>query len=179
MKNSNLKITNGDTILNFKFTNFDEEEEINIDRILTIDYSVLEVEILTFPVILNKFGLILADMDSKLSEAKLDLEVYESKTKTKIRNGYIEEGLKYTIDKVDEDLRSQPNWQIRKKLVIQAQKRRDYINSIYWSCKEKSAKLDKLSLTIQSSSNIMEKLIEDGITELNHVKISYRKPLIA
>jgi hypothetical protein len=155
----------------------DFKDDIDIESILRIDYSLLIAEIATFSVIINKFGLMLADAQSELSEKKLDLEIYESKRKKEIRNEWLKEKKKFNKDEVEEELSLSNVWQVKKKMYINAEKNRDYINSIYWSCKEKSNKLDKLSMTIKDG-DVDFALIEAGIDKLHGVEISNRKKLI-
>ena len=152
-------------------------DEIDIESILRIDYSLLVVEIATFPVIMNRFGLMLADAESKLSEQKLELEIYESKRKKEIRNSLIEQKVKFTINQIDEELCLSAIWMAKRKSVIFAQKNRDYINSIYWACKEKSNKLDKLSMTIRDG-DVESQIIESGIDRLHGIEIKNKRKLI-
>jgi len=68
-------------------------------------------------------------------------------------------------------------WAARKRAVIFAQKNRDYINSIYWACKEKSNKLDKLSMTIKEG-DVEFAMIDAGIDRLHGIEIKNRQKLI-
>ena len=56
------------------FDNFDED--VDIDSLLKIDYSNLIGELVTFPVILNRFGILLAEAESQVAETKLHLDGY-------------------------------------------------------------------------------------------------------
>ena len=130
---------------------FDEfEDDVQVDELLKIDYSNILGEMVTFPVIVNRFGNLLAEAESKVAEAKLNLEVYEAKTKEKIRAELVEaSGKNPTVEALNNALMCDKPYQILKKKYIEIQKNRDYINSIFWSAKDKSEKLNKLSLTIQ------------------------------
>lgn len=179
-KTFTVKLKDEDQRIVFRYVGFDDEEEINIEEMLKIDYSILLAELITFPVILNKFGLLLADCEKRLSEAKLDLEIYEAKRKQEIRNRLIEEKEKFTINQIDEMLISDLKWQLKKKTIYTVQKTRDYINSVYWACKDKSEKLDKLSLTMKSDElqDIGNYLLGEGIDKLNGVMIKIRKRIV-
>jgi len=122
-------------------------EEIDIDDLFRIDLSNINAEILTFPVVLNKLGIMLAEADNEVAEAKMNLEVYESKCRKKLR----ETMSKPTIDAVDDGLKQDALYQIKRKKFIQAEFHRNLINSSYWSAKDKSEKLDKISLTLNFS----------------------------
>ena len=53
----------GEKTYKLLFDNFDED--MNIDELLKIDYSNLIGELITFPVIVNRFGQLLAEAESK------------------------------------------------------------------------------------------------------------------
>lgn len=156
---------------------FDEfESDLEIDELLKIDYSNLIGEIITFPVVVNRFGNMLADAESKVAETKLNLDVLEAKLKEKLKLELAEAngGKNPTVDALNSALILQKSYQAMRKSLIEAQKTRDYINSVFWSAKDKSEKLNKLSLTIQQG-DVDESLIEGKV---NSVLIKKSKQLI-
>lgn len=160
----------------FKLTFDSLEGDIDIDSLLKIDYSNLIGELTTFPVIVNKFGQLLADAESQVSEAKLNLEVFEAKTKERLRIELAEEnnGKAPTVEALNNAMISNKGYQTMRKRFIECQKMRDYVNSVFWSAKDKSEKLNKLSLTIQPGE-ISDSQIEGRI---NKVIIKETKKLI-
>lgn len=159
------------------------DDEIEIETLLKIDYSNLIAEMITFPIIVNRFGLLLADMESAVSEAKLNLEIFEAKKKETLRQSLTEEtsdskgNLKYvkpTVDELNNAIMKDLAYQTLKKNIIKKQKERDYINSIFWAAKDKSNKLDKLSLSVQPG-DIDEKFIAKAI---NGIEIKFNNNLI-
>lgn len=147
---------------------YDEfEDGIDIDNLLKIDYSNLIGEIITFPIIVNKFGLLLADAESKVAETKLNIDVYESKAKERLRlrlqgeNG----GKNPTVDALNSAVMQDKGYQALKRKLIDVTKTRDYINSIFWSCKDKSEKLNKLSLTVQNAE-IPEEVLQGRVNNI-------------
>jgi hypothetical protein len=160
----------------FKLMFEDFDEELDIDSLLKIDYSNLIGEIITFPVIVNRFGILLAEAESQAAEAKLNLEVFEAKTKERLRIELAERngGKSPTVEALNNAVVSNKAYQAMRKKLIEAQKTRDYINSIFWASKDKSEKLNKLSLTIQQG-DITDKMIEGKI---NNVLIKQTKKLI-
>jgi hypothetical protein len=160
----------------FKLMFEDFDEELDIDSLLKIDYSNLIGEIITFPVIVNRFGILLAEAESQAAEAKLNLEVFEAKTKERLRIELAERngGKSPTVEALNNAVVSNKAYQVMRKKLIEAQKTRDYINSIFWASKDKSEKLNKLSLTIQQG-DITDKMIEGKI---NNVLIKQTKKLI-
>ena len=167
-------ITVGDTTYKLLFDDFDED--MDIDSLLKIDYSNIIGELITFPVIVNRFGNLLAEAESKVSETKLNLEVFEAKTKEKLRVELAEAngGKNPTVEALNNALLMNNAYQVMRKRLIEVQKTRDYINSIFWSAKDKSSKLDKLSLTVQDSE-IPDSVIEGRV---NNVLVKKTKKII-
>lgn len=164
----------GQRVFKLVFDNFDDE--MDIDSLLKIDYSNLIGEMITFPVIVNRFGHLLAEAESQVAEAKLNLEVYEAKAKEKLRIELSEQngGKNPTVEALNNAMISGKAYQAMRKKYIESQKTRDYVNSIFWSAKDKSEKLDKLSLSIQSG-DLADSVIEGRV---NNVLIKRTKKLI-
>ena len=113
--------------------------------------SSLIGELVTFPVILNRFGILLAEAESQVAETKLNMDVYEAKTKERLRIELAEQnnGKAPTVEALNNAVVSNKAYQAMKRKYIEVVKTRDYINSIFWAVKDKSEKLNKLSLSIQ------------------------------
>lgn len=167
-------ITVGDTTYKLLFDDFDED--MDIDSLLKIDYSNIIGELITFPVIVNRFGILLAEAESKVSETKLNLEVFEAKTKEKLRVELAEAngGKNPTVEALNNALLMNNAYQVMRKRLIEVQKTRDYINSIFWSAKDKTSKIEKLSLTVQDSE-IPDSVIEGRV---NNVLVKKTKKII-
>lgn len=158
-------ITIGGQTFKMIFEPFDET--IDIDDLLKIDYSNLIGEMITFPVIVNRFGNMLAEAESQISEKKLNLEVYEAKLKERLRNTLSEQngGKNPTVEALNNSVVADKGYQAMRKSFITVQKTRDYINSIFWAAKDKSGKLDKLSLSIQPG-DISDSVIEGRVNNI-------------
>ena len=117
-----------------KFDDFDEN--VDVDSLLKIDYGNLLGELVTFPVVVNRFGTMLADAENSLAVDALNSML--------------------TLDK---------GYQQMKKQYFEKQKMRDYINSIFWSAKAKDDKLSKLSLTLQES-DIADSVLEGRVNNV-------------
>lgn len=176
-----IKITVGNKVCSLSVKMFDDE--IDIETLLKIDYSNLIAEMITFPVVVNRFGLLLADVESAVSESKLNLEIYEAKKREILRKNLTEESedskgntkyTKPTVDELNNAITKDITFQTLKRNVIKKQKERDYINSIFWAAKDKSNKLDKLSLSVQPG-DIDEKFIAKAI---NGIEIKFNNSLI-
>jgi hypothetical protein len=148
------------------------DEKVDLDSLLKIDYSNLMGEIITFPIIVNRFGLLLADAESAVAEAKLTLEIYEAKAKERFRVQLMGEngGKNPTVDALNSAVIQDKGYQQMKRKYIEAQKVRDYLNSAFWSAKDKSAKLDKLSLTIQDGE-LPDEVLERRVNGIKVKKV--------
>lgn len=166
-------ITIGEKTFTLTFDKFDAE--MDIDSLLKIDYSNLIGELVTFPVIVNRFGQLLAEAESQVAEAKLNLEIFEAKTKEKLRVELAEEnnGKAPTVEALNNAVVSNKAYQSMRKRLIEAQKTRDYMNSIFWSAKDKS---DKISILIKSSEITLESELLDS--RINGVLIKKKENLI-
>lgn len=163
----------GENTYKLLFDDFDED--MDIDSLLKIDYSNIVGELITFPVIVNRFGNLLAEAESKVAESKLNLEVFEAKTKERLRSELAEVngGKNPTVEALNNALLMNKSYQAMRKSYIEVQKTRDYINSIFWSAKDKS---DKISILLKSSEITLEtELIENRV---NGVLIKRQEKLI-
>ena len=133
----------------------DFDEDVDIDSLLKIDYSNLIGEFTTFPVILNRFGILLAEAESQVAETKLNMDVYEAKTKEKLRVELAEQnnGKSPTVEALNNAVVSNKAYQAMKRKYIEVVKTRDYINSIFWAVKDKS---DKISSLLKQSEITLE-----------------------
>jgi len=169
-----LKFTMGDNVIQFKLDDF--EDNMDIDKLLKIDYSNLMAELITFPVVVNRFGLLAAEMDGLVQESKLDLSIYEAKAKERIRNAFDadDERKRYTIAEVDDALTMDKIWQKKKQKFNRVTKEKEFMYTIYQSAKDKSHKLDKLSMTLKFGD------MDDQIlqSQLNKVYFKIKKGTI-
>jgi len=123
----------------------DFNETIDVDNLLQIDYSNVIGEILCFPVILNKLGKLLADAEYTVNTNKMLMDVYEAKFKENQRNGATKAP---SVEQLNNLLDADKMYGVLRKKLIESQRTRDYMNSVFWSAKDKSNMLQKLSLTI-------------------------------
>lgn len=159
----------GETFIKVKPVKF--PEEIDPDRITKIDLNHLIAEIVTIPVLVNRFGTLMTELDAEFKEEKLKFEIFCAKQKEEIRNKLMSDNAKKpTIDEVETALILLPAYKVMKTKLIKSEKNYEMTKNIYWSVKDKSDKLDKLSLTIQREDL-------DGLEAMLHngVKITSRK----
>lgn len=163
----------GENTYQLRFDEFDEE--IDIDALLRIDYTNLIGEMVTFPVIVNRFGNMLAEAESKVAEVKLNIDILEAKLKERLRIELSEAngGKNPTVDALNNSILLDKAYQVMRKKYVEMQKQRDYINSIFWSCKDKS---DKISILVKSSDITMNTDLSEA--KINNVLVKKRENLI-
>jgi len=160
-----IKIPLENKIVVLKVTDFDGE--IDVDDILKIDYSNILGEILTFPVLLNRLGLLLADAEDMVKHTKFDLEVYRAELKERYKknlrkvdgSGGAAKMKAPTNDEVEWSVLQDTGNNLKSKKLFKVEKYRDYLNSLYWSAKSKDDKLNKISEKLRPSE------FEDEIME--------------
>lgn len=169
-----LRFTMGDNVIQFKLDDF--EDNMDLDKLLKIDYSNLLAELITFPVVVNRFGLLAAEMDGILQEEKLNLSIYEAKAKERIRNefGSDPDKKRYTVGEVDDALLMDKIWQKKKQKFNRVTKEKEFMYSIYQSAKDKSHKLDKLSMSLKFG-DMDEQILQ---SQLNKVYFNIKKGTI-
>lgn len=136
------------------------DEDFDVEDYLKIDYSNLVGELVTFPIIENRIGLMLADAESRVSEIKLNRDILEAKLKEKYALSLTDanNGKRPTVDAINAAVLQDKGYQAIIRSKIAAEKARDYANSLLWACKSKSQKIEKLSLTIQNQEISSEQL---------------------
>ncbi len=138
----------GDKIIKVK--NVEIDDEIDQDKLTRIDLNNLIAEIITVSTLVNRWGNILAETESEEGKEKNKFETLCALEKDKIRNEVFEKtGKKPTIGEVDDALLLRPVYKIAFHKQNEAKKVTSIVKSIYWAVKDKSDKLNKLSLTIQ------------------------------
>lgn len=156
-------------------------DEIDIDKLLVTNPKKIAVEILIFPTLLNKLGLMLEDFKNKQKERQIDFEAYEALKTEKIRKEYNEMkslGERLTQDDIKigskADLLSDPGYKTRQKLLLKAEKEVGYVSSIYWAAKEKSENIRKLGDKLRPEDFDIEYL--EG--EIHNFEVFIGQPLI-
>lgn len=159
------------------------ETDVDMDEILNIDFANIIGEILTFPVVVNRIGVLRADMENEVNRKKFDLEVYKAQTmeslrKSKGKEEITEGGTKKvknpTVQELENSILLDKGVQLRQNVLFKAQKEYSYIDSLYWAAKDKSKKLDYCSNGLKPEDFENEILTET----INGVIIKVRKKLI-
>jgi len=170
MENSELiKIAFKNKIIAFKMSLFDTD--VDVEDILKVDAHNILGEILTFPVIMNRLGNLVAEMDELVAEAKLELEIkaaelgeyYRKKLVKKTTDSTGKEKISLpTIAEIDNAILLDLAYQNIRKKSIRLQKEKQNIDSFYWAALDKSKKLDVLSSKLKPEE-FEKEIIEDTI----------------
>jgi hypothetical protein len=171
-----LQVVWGDDIVTLHFEVLDLD--MDMDDLTTIHYDNIVGEMITVPVLLNRVGLIRADIEHQAKRAKMDVEIKESdlaayyKDKLKIMSA---DKVKYpTIPEVSAAIAKDPALVNLKKIQINKERDFSYADSLYWAVKDKSQKVGSLYHKITPEGHEHE--IMEGT--LNGMKIKSHKPLL-
>ena len=176
-----IKINLENKIVILKVENF--ETDIDMDDILKIDYSNILGEVLTFPVIMNRIGILRAELQNTLSTEEFDLKVYAAKlgemfrknlSKSETDAGGNKKVKQPTVQQLENEVLLAAGYILRQKKVFRIRKEWEFVDSLYWAAKEKSKKLDYCSGSIKPED--FEHEIMEGA--INGVMIKVRDKLI-
>lgn len=178
MKQEEISISvRGDKLV-FEFENFDDQDVVNIDLLMTIDYLNIPGEICNFPAVVNKLGLTLAFVEDEVRESKFDLEVYSAKLREAARNSLTEVGARGAVKKpssgeVEDVILLDKGYQARLKVLNGKTKKRDIISTLFWNAKSKLEILAKLSSSLERAE------LNEPQSLSKFLKEKIRKPLIS
>lgn len=169
-----FKITIGDKIIVLSYQDWDTD--INLDDITKIDYSNLYGELVTVSALLNRVGILKADIDNEYEHAKLDLSIFEAQKAKEVRRQNTLSGTKISNDAVLENLNIDSEIIAKRRFVINLRKNCSYIDSLYWSIQSKDKKLSVLMKGVtpeEFSSEIIEGTI--NTFKINKIDKLYSK----
>lgn len=141
------KIPLGDKIITIRWDDFDDD--IEVADILRIDYSNITGELITFPLIINRLGMLRSEADAIVNQKKLDMDVIKARRRRFYRgNGYIEknaQGIKklksLTKDEVDDLVTIDEEYKSAGSDHLDAIRKYNNVDSLYWAAKSKDTKL--------------------------------------
>ena len=147
------------------------DTDIDTDDLCLIHHHNVSGEILTSSILLNRVGNKKAEFENILSETKLRFEIQSAHIKEKKRKELTFESLdskgmpkisKPTVDEVENAYVMSPDYKVMKQEIFKAQKNLAYIDSLYWSVKDKCDKVQKL-FDKQKPEDFEKELIEERI----------------
>lgn len=171
------KIELGGKIITLFHENIDST--INVDDLTKIDSSNLYGEAVTISAAMNRIGLLKAELEHSLSDAKLDLRIFEADFIAKKRKEAANNGNQFTLRVGNEDVKikltekaleksfeNDAKWIEKKKQYITLERNFNRLDSLYWSCQSKDKKLSNITNSVTPEEFVSE-LVEgkfNGIT---------------
>ena len=132
--------------------------DIDLDDIIGIDYSNILGELLTFPVVFNRIGILKAEIDNFWANARLDLEIKRARLEEQYRIELTEDGKDYkgnhkvvkpTKAEVDNAVTIDEEFIQQNRNLLELEKKKAYMETLYWSCQSKDSKLNRFSEKIR------------------------------
>ena len=133
------------------------DRSIDVDDLTTIDSSNIFGEHTTISAAVNRIGLIKAEVEAQMALSKMEYKLYEGNYKNKLRKEAFDSGGKYKIRVGNDDVEvklteaslstsfeTDPEWIKLKKAFIETEKNFNQLDVLYWSCQDKSRKLNGL-----------------------------------
>ena len=140
--------------IDIKLIHDDVDQTINVDDLTTIDVSNINGEKLTIDTAMNRIALLKSDALRNQSSCKLELDIYESNFKKRLRKDASKNGGKYKIRVDEEDVEikltekgletsfeSEQDWIDLKNNLIEADFAVNALDNLYWSCQNKNTNL--------------------------------------
>lgn len=162
----------------YQITSEDFDEEVDIDSLLRIDLSNLVGEIVTYPIIVNRFGIMVAAKEREIAGMKISIDVLDAKLRESLRAEHDSQHIKPpTVDQLNTYVSSHPNMLKKKLAYAKLIEERDILQTTMWCAKDKSEKLNKLSLSLQPD-DVQNVQLQGKVNGLNVTKVKKRKGLI-
>ena len=159
-------------------------ENIDVDDLLSIHYENIPGEVITIAVLLNRIGLLKAQAEGEAKNAKLNLEISESKFKKELRREASINGNYFTIDgqrikmsekSLEESMYLDAVCQKASRDRINAETDHETVSVLYWSLSEKSKKLDNL-IRGTKPEEFIDSIIEGKINDI-YISANSRIPI--
>lgn len=150
------------------------DTDIDADDLTQIHSENLYGEIVTVSTLMNKIGILKADMENILNDYKLAVDVKKATLEDYYRKKLMRDTKKPTISEVENALLLDKSYQNKKKKQFRLMKELAYIDSLYWSIQSKDRKLSVLMKGITPQE--FEREIVEG--EINGIFIKKHEKLI-
>lgn len=127
----------------------DWDWELDIDRILSIDYDNIFGEVITIPVLENRVGRLVSEMREYKKREKLKLEIKEAEVRKELRNKKSSDGSKKpTLQEEEDHLLTDPVVKNLRYKLIRIEKDLEDMEAFYDAVKSKAFKLNNLSKSL-------------------------------
>ena len=148
---------------------------INVDDLTKIDTSNLFGEAVTISAAVNRIGLLKSEVEGLMADLKLDIKIFESTYRSKLRKEASKSGGTYTIRVENEDVtvkitekaletcfENDETWIDLMRKFNKAEKNFNALSSLYWATQDKSRKLNGL-VSGTTPAEFVEGLIEGKV----------------
>lgn len=143
MEDNLIKIPIGGKLIVLKYRDFDTD--VDLDAVTQIDYSNLYGEIVTISSLLNRIGILKADVENAYTEFKLEVDIFESQKRKDIIRESLAIGNKKPSESVLEDeINTNAEVIAMRKRLNELQRDLNYIDAVYWAVQSKDKKLSVL-----------------------------------
>jgi len=143
----------------------DFDDEVNVDDLLSIDYSNLYGEAVTIPALMNQIGTLKAQAEKIVAEKKLEFEVFEAELRQRLRKESAETAQKITEAGLNEMVSIDGGYKVQKKNVATAQYNLSIVESLWWAVKSKDQKLNNLVKGV-TPIELFKELIEGTVNNI-------------
>jgi hypothetical protein len=146
----------------------------NPDEVLKIDYTNIFGEIITIPVLVNRIGLIVAEMRHYTKDVKIKLDLKEAEVRKLFRNKKSTDGSKNpTVQETEDHITMDPVVKNMRLKLIRTEEDLEKLESMYNAVKDKSYKLNNLSKSLTPQD--FEKEIIEGTVNGLMIKLRDKK----
>lgn len=167
MEENLIKIPIGDKIIVLKYLDFDTD--VDLDAVTKIDYSNLYGEIVTISSLLNRIGILRADVENIYNDFKLELEIFESQKRKQIVRENLAIGNKKPSEaSLADELTIDKEVIAMRKRLNELQRDLNYIEAVYWAIQSKDKKLSVLMKGV-TPEEFAEGIVE-GVVNTFYVK---------
>lgn len=150
--------------------------DIDLDKLLQIDYSNIFGEIITIPVLENQIGRLFAEVNNYYKEQSIHLQVKEAEVRKLFRGGQIGEGQKKpTVQEVEDHLTLDPVIKNLRLRLLRIEKDMKFLEVLYDAVKSKAFKLNNLSRSINPEGfdrDLIEGRVNNVLIELKKKRFS-------
>jgi hypothetical protein len=177
-----VKIVLPDKTVTLNFESFDTD--LDLDDLTSIHYEDLYGELVTISTLLNKVGLLKADVEEAVKNHDFELSILRAEKMEYYRKQLTTErpyakGVGTKVEapsgtEVENNVMMDQAYKIKYRQNITMHKNKEYVESLYWSLKSKDDKLNNLSKSVTPEE------FQTGIItgKINTIMINDRKNLL-
>jgi hypothetical protein len=164
-----------DRTLVLKYDSLEDQDEVDINRIVKIDFSNIPAELVTIPVLLAQFSIYLSELNEKVNLAKMNMEIAEAELSVEFREAHKEEtGKDLSNEKTKDKIMTSAKYKLQRRLYFKAMKDQEIMNGVYWSLKSKDDKLSRLASSM-NLGDAVETMLEFKLRRFNYVDMRLAK----